>query len=399
MNLLTCAKLTPLLLLLSCSPSAGGSGENGGEQDSPLAQQRRDVLRDIGEHVILPSLADFKTHSQALQSAASAWSAGPAPQQVQDAFKRAMLSWQRVEVYQLGPAGIMGEAAGGKDRRDAIYSWTLVNPCRVDQELVEKGYEGSGFADELINVRGLDALEHLIYSAGTENACKPTSTINKDGSWAALSQEELNTRRAAYTRVLASSLAGDAAQLEQDWSSEGGDFLKEFSRAGTAESATYATSQEALNALSDALFYVEKETKDMKLAIPAGISDCDTDTCPEALELAASNLSKEAAIANVEALRDAYLGHRQGEPAQQGFDDLLTALGESALDAQMQERIEAALTALRAIPGPLEQALSEDPASVEAAYLAAKALGDLLKTQFIGALDLELPQRAEGDND
>ena len=36
------------------------------------------------------------------------------------AWRTAMTSWQRAEVYQLGPAGIMGQIAGGEDLRDAI---------------------------------------------------------------------------------------------------------------------------------------------------------------------------------------------------------------------------------------------------------------------------------------
>jgi uncharacterized protein len=47
----------------------------------------------------------------------------------------------------------------------------------------------------------------------------------------------------------------------------------------------------------------------------------------------------------------------------------------------------------------LAAALDQDPASVEALYFALKDVADLLKSDFITTLDLELPQAVEGDND
>jgi len=387
-------------LAASCSPSPANN--SAAEPDTELVRMRRQVLSSIGEHVILKSLEDFEQKATALESAAQKWSESNDPadrEAAQQAWRDAMESWQHAEVFQVGPAGIMADVAGGEDLRDEIYSWPLVNPCRVDQELVSKGYEDSAaFSQQLINVRGLDALEYVLFVDGTENACKANSTINSDGSWAALDAATLDERRADYAAAAAKDLGAHASKLADHWRADGQNFLAEFSTAGNG-SDTYRTSQEALNALTDALFYVEKETKDMKLAIPVGISDCETETCPDALESQWANFSKEQARANMIALEAAYLGNYPGEAEQQGFDDLLVELGEESLDAEMRSRIGAALQAIDAIDGPMGQALEQDPASVEAAYTAYKAVGDLLKTQFIGALDLELPQRAEGDND
>ena len=74
-------------------------------------------------------------------------------------------------------------------------------------------------------------------------------------------------------------VASRAKELRDAWSPSGGDFLARFSKVG-ADDAAYPTTQEALNAVSDALFYLDKETKDMKLAIPAGLKDCTSETCP-----------------------------------------------------------------------------------------------------------------------
>src|SRR5690606_29393153 len=106
------------------------------------------------------------------------------------AWREAMVLWQRAELTQLGPTGLMGSVLAGEDLRDEIYSWPLVNPCRIDQELVAKSYEDTDqLASALINLRGLDALEYLLFHDGPGNACAATVSINKDGSWDAIAPE------------------------------------------------------------------------------------------------------------------------------------------------------------------------------------------------------------------
>ena len=87
---------------------------------------------------------------------------------------------------QLGPAAPTGSGVGGAGKRDEIYSWPTVNPCRIDQELVEQGYlQGDFFTANLVNTYGLDALEYLLFYGGDANACAPQLPLNVDGTWAA----------------------------------------------------------------------------------------------------------------------------------------------------------------------------------------------------------------------
>ena len=55
----------------------------------------------------------------------------------------------------------------------------------------------------------------------------------------------------------------------------------------------------------------------------------------------------------------------------------------------------------RAVPEGVEMISGDvrDPASVRALYDAVKRVTDLLKTEFVGVLDLSRPMGAEGDND
>jgi uncharacterized protein len=392
------------LVLVGCG--ASGDTSSGGDdttgQTDLAADLHRALLTSLADQVILPTYRDFHTACKALETAAATYKGSMSEGEhaaVQEAWRSAMVIWQRAEVLQIGPAGSMTSVIGGQDIRAEIYSWPTVNPCRVDQELVEAAYvDVDAFAGELTNVRGLDALEYLLFGPEFDNDCKPNSAINEDGSWQALVDSgEMPERRAAYAHGLAVLLERDAAALVNVWEEGAPAFLAELTGAGTS-SQVYATAQEALNSVSDAMFYVEKQTKDMKLAVPAGISGCDADVCPEELESLWAHHSKENVLANIEALQLLFLGGETGIDAS-GFDDLLVGMGREVLATEMTDKLAAAHSAVEAVEGSLAEALSAGPGSIEAAYEALKAALDLFKTEFVGSLDLEIPNRVAADND
>lgn len=378
-----------------------GSGDDG-LPASTGAEVRRQVLASVADNVILPALQRFDESSTLLSVAASDWAASPADAEVRgalvSAYEAAMDDWQYLEVLQVGPAGLMSAVAGGEGVRDEVYAWPLVNRCRIDQETLEPAHASEELlAAEPVNVRGLGALEYLIFHPGDANACAPNSAINTEGTWNALTQEERLGRRAVYASVAAGLIEDQAERLSTMWSTAGGDFRSEFVRAGDT-STTYSSVQEALNALSDAMFYLEKETKDMKLATPLGLVSCSTATCPEQLEAALSMRSGRNVVVNLQAFVDIYRGGPSSGDSF-GFDDLLDAAGQTELRADMDQLIAEAELAVGAVATDMERLLVDEPAVVLEAHDRLKMMLDVFKTQFIGVLDLDLPQRAEGDND
>lgn len=380
----------------------GPSGSSSGSGTTTL--DKRELLASLGEKVIVATYEEFAEKAAALEAAATAYAQSNDPADratLQQAWRDAMAVWQRAEVMQVGPAGVSGTTVGGQDLRDQIYSYPLVNRCRVDQELVEGNYANvAAFADELVNVRGLDALEYLLFEDGTSNACAPQNDINSTGSWNGI-VGELPGRRAAYAATASIILSDHADALVAAWSPSGGDFLAELSQAGNG-SALFDSDQAGLNAVSDALFYLTELTKDVKLAVPAGLTDCAEATCPEALELRLSGYSKQAVVENLEGFRMVFTGGPRGESKNLGFDDWLIAVGDPSLALDMVDRIDAAVAAADAIEAEtLGQALA-DPDDLErviALYQAVKGVTDLLKADFVTVLDLEIPMSSEGDND
>jgi predicted lipoprotein len=347
----------------------------------------------------LARYADFEAAAQRLNVASDAWA-----KELNDAnalaarlaFRDAMAAWQRAESMIYGPAALMMEP-GGKDIRDDIYAYPAIDRCRIDQQLVQKRYAQSNFAGSVIRAKGLGAYEYLAFYAGTANSCAPELDINITGSWAALGAE-LPQRRADYANAISLDVLTKARELLAAWQPSAGNFYAQVTKP--AAGGVYPSEQDALNAISNAMYYVEVEVKDLKIGLPSGRSNkCLAETCPESLESPFARSS----TANI---KDNLLGFRQGfegcgaRNSGLGFDDWLRAV--DAPD-DLAGRMLAALTdvqkALDELNPPIEEAITTDVEKVRSIYDLLKKMTDLFKTEFLSTLDLEPPASAATDND
>lgn len=392
-----------VLLLSSCS-SGGGSRPN------PVPETRRAELIDsLVTNVLLPTLDDLVAAAEAFEAAAAAYAADVENPEtraaVEAAFQTLLTAFQRVEVLQVGPLGDPAKMAGGQGLRYQLYSWPLESRCNVDMGIVDEAYaDPDALAAMLPSYFGIDAAEYLLFHPADSNACSSINRINDAACAgpstcfaAVVADGLLAGRTASYLSSVAQLLARDARAVRDAYAPASGDFVSQL-LTGTG---AYRDTTESMTAFVHAMYYLELDVKDLKLAIPVGISDqCLTTTCPEQVELPYSGLSKEAILANLSAFRDLYFGADPSvNPGALGFDDILVELGASDVDAAMKAAIDAAFAAVEAIPGTLEEAIVSDLASVEAAYAALQALTTELKTRFIAVLDVQPPSGAAGDND
>jgi predicted lipoprotein len=381
------------------SASASGSSSSGAG-GGPPAFTKRGLLESAADCAIA-RYEEFAELAATLRDTTAALAGDPTSEaklaDARIAWLAAESSWQVAEPFSFGPAARSSEP-GGQDLRDQIYAWPLGSRCKTEQQIVDKAYESPAFPQTLISGRGLGAIEYLLfYYDGTDNACSSVAAINSQGTWAALSAAELVTRKAAYAAAAAKDVAARAEALRAAWAPSGGDFRKELVEAGGA-SAVFASEQAALNAVSNALFYVEKEVKDLKVAKPLGLLDCTKATCPEAIESQFAHVASANVINNLVGFRLGFEGCGGGALAI-GFDDWLEDAGAASLAADMRTAIDAAHATAQAMDPPLDVAIYDDLAEVEALHASIKGVTDLLKTELVTVLDLELPKTSEGDND
>ena len=348
----------------------------------------------------LETYRELEERSDALVSAAKAWSAQPDPQRLdaaRDAFVLTMDSFEEVEVFRFGPLARSSEP-GGQGLRDRMYAFPLRSACKIDQQIVNRAYAAADFEASALNARGLGAFEYLAYHGESSNACGSIIDINHDGTWAMLSASELMQRRADYALAVAKQVQKHAQALHTAWQPSGGNFARELAQAGHG-SATFANAQAALNAVSDGLFYIEKEVKDYKLGWPLGlVPECLTSTCPEAVEAPYAKISNRQIARNLLGFRRLFQGCGSGY-AGLGFDDWLVEVGAADLSARMLDALSATEDYARDMDPPIEQAIVSDTAKVSTLHTRLKVLTDLMKTEFVSVLNLDPPAGVEGDND
>lgn len=407
------------------TPGTGGSGGTGGSTTTPdsgvggspadggadggsvaMCEPVRPAEGDFTKAKLLVAAADcvanrlcqltplVETLDERLENYANTLS----PEHLQaarDAWLGAMETFEVIELFRFGPAAPATQA-GGADLRDHVYAWPLFSRCKIEEQLVSRAYTDSNFTTKFANARGFGALEYLLYYPGSDNACSPFSVINAEGSWTALPPAELTQRKADYARAVGADIVTRVKTWREAFQ-PGADFRQQFVTAGHG-STVYATEQAALNQLSDALFYLDKEVKDSKLARPLGLLDCTSTRCPEALESLYARVGAAHLRANLRGFRTVFQGCGP-EYSGLGFDDWLVAVGKPDLAERMLAALAEAERLLAALDVPIEQALSTQPERVQEIHAAVKAVTDLLKTEFVTVLNLELPLTSVGDND
>ncbi len=399
------ASLASALTPLACGEFSSGSSGSGAAIPGD-ASMHRAMLTSLAYNAIAPSYEAAASAATTLATttttyAAAAASGTGAEEQratAQAAWLDAVTAWEVVEQMQLGPAAAAEAGIGGAGKRDEVYSWPTVNPCRIDQELVAQGYlQGDFFTANLVNTYGLDALEYLLFYSGDANACAPQLPINVDGTWAAIGPDEIAKRRADYATAVATALATEVAGLAQSWSAADGPFTMALADPDANESP-YGTIRGGLNEVVRAMFYLDLEVKDDKLGVPAGVLECTAAPCIADLEFVHAQRSKEAVLANLEGFKRLFHG---GTDAAQhtGFDDLLVSIGEGPLADSMAASIETALTTCGAVEGSFTAALTADTAALNACHTSVREVTNWLKGDFSTLLMLSIPSEAAGDAD
>jgi uncharacterized protein len=378
-----------------------GGGQPRADARPPDSFDRRAMIEDLAGGVILPTYQAFAARTGELGTAIDAWcvdggaldAASRAP--AQDAWRAAMDEWQRAELSILGPL-----AMDTRTLRDLVYSWPITAVCAVDQDvaMLHADPDGYDIGSRGINRRGLDALEAILFRTSLDHACPSQAA---PAGWNELDAATRAAARCAFGQVARADLARHAATLVTAWQPSGGDYLGQLVRAGESGSA-FASPQEAANVISDAMFYLDSDTKDMKLAEPAGLSDKSScglgQPCPAELETPLADHGKQAILANLAGFRALMVGGRDGDDGL-GFDDFLRGVDAAEVADRMMASLDAADAAVAAIPGGLNQAITAERDAVIAAHAAVKLVTDDLKTQFLTVLGLDIPDNVQTDND
>lgn len=325
-------------------------------------------------------------------------------EELADAWGELQAAIQRSEMHTLGP---VLENSGALLNRINSYNGSELSLCGIDQAVVLASQDDNfDIAARTNNQRGVTALEYLLFDNRLTHHCP--SQIPETVGWNERSALERRQLRCAYAQSIAADIDNTARELLQAWAIDGENYRLRFINPNNIE--------DNLSALSDALFFLDVDVKDRKLGIPTGINDdgCSEFACSDAVESPYAEASLSHIRHNLESFAAMLTG---GEGL--GFDDIIRFAGVDQLNNRMLSTVDEAILLIDTADASLKQqvaaiATAADEAACANAlanpsspseqsacqlYGLIKRLTDDLKVDFVAAVNVDLPERGQADND
>ena len=410
-------------VLLSCTDAArelpvpdstvldvgsSSSGQQSATDQAVPSEQK--LLTAVTTEIILPNYRHLKNVAEAFvapdgaleQHCALGLGALGNDTQFRNEFRGLVAAVQATEIHAVGPA-----MANGAQLRNKISSYHAgpVSTCGIDEIAVLSQTASFDLLERPSNQRGLGALDYLLFNNNLQHSCPPQASTTSD--WNARSGEARFEARCEAAKALSADLAGAAAFLVEAWDPDEGGFSTEFSQE--------AAVGQNLQALTDALFFLEEGAKDAKLGNPLGIvAACSSDTCPNMIEFPHSELSLLAVSANIASFKrlfevndetgfDVIIAERGFDDVSQRFientDEVITYLETIETNLSSQVRLVEAggsLDCINAAANPSAASVSLPTCTL---YGLIKRVVDDMKIDFVTILNVNLPGGTRADND
>ncbi len=393
-----------LIILLAVASSCRreqGTDPRSSRPQSPegLSRELTAVTQTIGQ-CVLDAYRSCDAQTRELEVRVGEWAQfGSAEHRTsaKDKWISVMAQWQQAELIQFGPAAPKSEP-GGRELGDQVYAWPLSGRCLIDQNIVAKAYASADFESALTVVRDVGALEYLLFHEGQDNGCPASSAINADRTWESVGETQRQHRKTEYAIVVAGLIAKTMRELRAAWEPHEGNFFQSFVAPGQGPSP-YSSQLAVLSAMSNALFYLDKELKDDKLGRPLGLLRCDKPSCPEAVESRYAHVSLLNIRQNLLGAKNLLSGCKSDTP-QSGLLSYVRAKGAETLAQRMSVALDEAIRVADEMPSSdIESLLESDRPSVLRLHAALKSVTDILKTEFVTAINVQVPAPTQGDTD
>ncbi len=396
------------LILSACGESTSTTSGPGLEPtptpDTSFNQKA--LLENIADNIITPTFAQFesvsaaqiqavdtycKMEAMASQGNATSEQVTALRNEAKTAWRNTMNVWQQAELMKVGPL-----ADNDGLLRNKIYSWPVVSSCSVDFEVVnfragEVNGQPYNIANRTPSRRGLAALEYLLFNEQLNHSC---TTSTQPDNWDNQTDEYRKVARCEFAVEVARDINNSSKELNTAWNGADG-FANTLKSAGSAGNQ-FSTELEAINRISDGMFYIDTFTKDGKLATPLGLlaNNCGSQVCPEVVESVYAHHSTTHIENNLLAFQKLLTGD-----AGIGFTNYLIDVGDQSTADTMSTNVQLAIDGMQAYQASLAETLVNDENQVTTTHADIKKVTDQLKVDFITSLSLELPATSAGDND
>ena len=356
-----------LALIQACSKSGSGPA------NTTSAFDRKGLLTNVGNNIIVPAYTAFQASASALDDAVIAFNATPNAATLttaQNALVAAYKQWQSTSEYDFGPAAQISFRAN-------INTYPT-NITQIASNISANTYNPDLLAN--LQAKGLPAIDYLLFGTGADNnAILVQYTTDAQAA-----------NRKTYLAALAAEVKTLSTNVLNAWN-------------GTYK-ATYLVADgtdvgSSLGQIVNQLVYDYEILKNYEIGVPAGVQSLGT-AFPEKVQAYYSKISLQLTLLHLQAMEDLYKGKSaQGDGL--GLDDYLVKVNAkysdgSSLNTAIINQFETAKTKLQALTDPLSANIQSNPAAVTAAYTELQKLTVLLKTDMTSSLGILI---TFGDND
>lgn len=322
------------------------------------------MLIHLADEVIVPayqdlvaSLSSFKVNVIAFEHEKTVDNLN----QAKASFELAYHDFQRVSLFEIGPAANLGFDAA-VNRFPADTSQMEANFTKTDVNL------GTG---ENVGAKGFPAMEYILYFYGNEMVTYPN--------------EASTLAKISYLMQVLVDVETIATSIYQEWTN---------SYAATFIAADGSDVGSSLGKLTNAFSMALEQIKNVKLGIPLGKQTLNNPRV-DLVEGKYANISAQLALTQTQSLYDFYLGKTTTGINGIGFDDYVLHLNAASngqnLHAQITAGFELALSQLDAISDPMAKTILTDDSSVQAAYTTFQStLIRLIKVDMSSAFGVQI---------
>lgn len=332
------------------------------DEESEQSFEKTTLMTNIGTNIILPDYENLLTSLVNFETKYDAFIADKTDEkltEVKDAWKNAYLQWNKVTVYEFGPAMDLGlRAALGTFPTDTT---------KVLNNIANGGYTLGALSN--IDAVGFSVFDFLFYR---NNAL---SHFQNNGS-----------QYGTYGKDVLTKMKNEVSSVVSTWNST---YLSTFKTStGTESSSSFSLFVNEYNKSYEI-------TKWTKIGIPIGKQSLGI-ARPEYIEARQSTYGISLLLENMKSMKRLFNGDKENGTTGVGFDDYLIALNKSDLSSSINSQFNSIISDIESITSTFEQTMNSNPSKLDALYTKVHSLTIDLKTEMSAAFGVLITYQ---DND
>lgn len=328
---------------------------------------RKAMLMNYADGYIIPAYIDMTGKLSALKEQVDKFAADPTDVRltaVQQAWKNAYITWQKVDMLEFGPA-------------EDISLRMLINTypatvSKINGNISSGGYNLETFGNK--DAQGFPALDYLLNGIGSRQEVLAAYTTDAQA-----------TARKQYLKDVAAKMIEKVQDVSNSWSTYKVTFVE---KTGTDAASSLS------NMVNSYVLYYERYLRAGKIGLPVGaMSGAAAPQLTEAYY--SSELSKELALTALKAVKDFYDGKSYNGMDGQGFRDYLSAVGTKDNNGKLMSDViatemEEAIFALGSLNTTIKDGVTNNRSQVLSIYESLQQIVPLLKVDMVSAFGISI---------